>query len=187
MDEKEGFPEEKHKSARLRKCWRTSLPNRFLFQKAVLSRPLIDFSGLLPGLYEYCHPKITHKENYNRVHSHTIIIIMQLERYSNVGFIIKRIISFIILGGFAKTTTSSCLGGVDQVLTDSCVPDKCLFVLQHRVHSQLFAVLCCYYGDGWLLVWSNCRHLLHHLDLLVLVVDSSERVELHRFDEAAVL
>lgn len=76
---------------------------------------------------------------------------------------------------------------VKKVLTDGGVADECLLVLQHAVDGHLFAVLRGDDSDGRLLVRGDGRHLLHDLDLLVLVMDSSERVELHRLDETARL
>lgn len=79
------------------------------------------------------------------------------------------------------------LQNVSALLTHGGVPDKRLFILEHRVNGQLLAVLGCDDGDGGLLVGGDRRHLLDHLDLCVLVVDARERVELHRLDEAAIL
>ena len=72
-------------------------------------------------------------------------------------------------------------------LTDCGVPDKGLFVLQHRVHGEFLAVLGCDDGNGRLFVGRDRGHLLDHPDLRVLVMDARERVELHGLDEAAIL
>lgn len=74
-----------------------------------------------------------------------------------------------------------------QIPTDGGVADEGLLVLQHRIDGYLLAVLGGDDGDGRLLVRGDGRHLLHDLDLLVLVVDPGERVELHRLNEAARL
>lgn len=72
-------------------------------------------------------------------------------------------------------------------LTDCGVSDKCLFILQHWVDGQLFAILSRYDGNRGLLIGRDRRHLFNHLDLLVLVMGARERVEIHRLDEAAAL
>lgn len=76
---------------------------------------------------------------------------------------------------------------MNEIPTDGRVADESFFVLQHRVDGHLLAVLRGDDGDGRLLVGGDGRHLLHDLDLLVLVVDPRERVELHRLNEAARL
>lgn len=74
-----------------------------------------------------------------------------------------------------------------EIPTDGGVAHEGLLVLQHGIDGDLLAVLRGDDGNRRLLVGRDRRHLLHHLDFRVLVVDSRERVELHRFDEAARL
>lgn len=71
--------------------------------------------------------------------------------------------------------------------TDCGISDEGLLVLQHGVNSQLLAILCRYDGYGGLLIWSYRRHLLNHLDLLILVMDACVCVVFHKLDKATLL
>lgn len=71
--------------------------------------------------------------------------------------------------------------------TDCGISDEGLLVLQHGVHGQLLAILCRYNGYGGLLIWSYRRHLLDHLNLLILVMDARVCVVLHQLDEPTLL
>lgn len=52
---------------------------------------------------------------------------------------------------------------VKPQLTDCGITHERFFIFQHSVNGQFFTILSCYDGNRWLLVWSNCWHLLDDL------------------------
>lgn len=74
-----------------------------------------------------------------------------------------------------------------KVPTNCSVAYECFLILKHGIDSDLLAVLSSDDGNRWLFVWGNRRHLLYNFNLLVFVMNSCERVEIHRLDKTTSL
>lgn len=73
------------------------------------------------------------------------------------------------------------------ILTYGGVSNECFLVLQHGIDGKFFAILRGDDGNRWLLVGRNGRHLFDDFNLLIVVMYTRERVELHRFDKTTLL